>query len=188
MEEVIGFLQSIYPFSNELIAHLFTIIRSKELEKHEILLREGDVCKNIYFIRKGLIRCYYMKEEKEVNAWFLKENDTIVAVDSFYDQVPTKEYIQSLEPCELYYIGYNQLGYIFKNYIEFNFVGRILTQKYLRLWNRQLQYLRMHTAIERCEDFLKNEQGLLGRVPDYHIASYLGMDKGTFSRVKGKLI
>src|ERR1700742_969431 len=99
MEEVVQFLQEIYPLPDALVKQLFAIMKIRRLEWKEILLREGDICKNIYFIRKGLIRCYYLVQDKEVNAWFLKEGDTIVAVDSFYDQTPTKEYIQALEPC-----------------------------------------------------------------------------------------
>ncbi|HEV9038390.1 MAG TPA: hypothetical protein VGQ51_17260 [Puia sp.] len=56
--------------------------------------------------------------------------DTVVAIDSFYDQTPGGDYIQALKDSELYYISFHELDYLFDHFPEFNFVGRMLTNKY----------------------------------------------------------
>jgi len=64
-------------------------LESKMLKKKEMLLEKGRICKNIFFIEKGLIRCFYLLNEKEVSSWFMKEGDVIISVESFFKQLPS---------------------------------------------------------------------------------------------------
>jgi len=185
MEDLLDFLNGIYPFPPGLKDELTPMIKSLRLSEKEYLLRAGEVCKNIYFIRKGLLRCYYLKETKEVSAWFLKEVDTIVSVESFYDQLPSYEFIQALEDCELFYISFDELEEIYGKYLEFNVIGRKLTTHYLKMWTRQLRYLRSMSALERYKELLAKEPELLLRVPLKLLASYLDMEPETLSRMRG---
>jgi CRP/FNR family transcriptional regulator, anaerobic regulatory protein len=185
MEELLQFLNQIYPLPTALMEELSPMIKRRLLHEKEYLLSAGEVCGNIYFIRKGMLRCYYLRDTKEVSAWFMKETDTIVSVESFYDQIPSYEFIQALEDCELYYISFAQLEEIYSKYLEFNVVGRILTTRYLKMWTRQLRYLRSLSALERYQELLAKEPELLLRVPLKLLASYLDMEPETLSRMRG---
>jgi CRP-like cAMP-binding protein len=187
MEELLSFLNGIssaegWPLSAGCLEYLRKTIKKRSLKCGKNLLEPGQVCKNLYFIKKGLLKCYYMVGEKEVSDWFFGEKETVVSIDSFYDQVASKDFIQALEDCELYYISYNELQYLYRTYIEFNVIGRILTNKYLRLWHQQAKNIRMLTAKERYSFLLQNQPELVSRVPVKDLASYLDMDKGTLSR------
>jgi CRP-like cAMP-binding protein len=185
MEELLKWLDSVYPQTDACLDYLRFVIKPKKLLRNEFLLREGEVCKNIYFISKGLLRCYYLRDNGEdVSAWFLKELDTIVSVDSFYNQTPSYEFIQAVEDCELYHISHAQLQYVYKTFIEFNVIGRILTQKYLELWNNQVRYIRRMSIEERYREFVKVESELAERVPVKYLASYLNMHPDTLSRLR----
>ncbi len=65
--------------------------------------------REIHFIQKGLLWCYYSKQDKDLVSWFMKEGDTIVSPFIFYEQKPSVDYIQAIEDCELYYITYEEL-------------------------------------------------------------------------------
>ena len=186
MEQLLEFLNSVYPLSNDLVNYLMQNLESKMLKKKEMLLEKGRICKNIFFIEKGLIRCFYLLNEKEVSSWFMKEGDVIISVESFFKQLPSYESIQALEDCTVYYISYEQLMYAYVTFVEFNFVGRILTEKYYTLCEQRLYSLRMHKAAERYNDLLKNHPEIIQRVPSKYIASYLGISMETLSRVKSK--
>jgi CRP-like cAMP-binding protein len=114
-----------------------------EIPKKHFLLKPGHICYNIYFVQQGLVRCFYIKNEKEVSSWFLKEGDVIVSVDSFFTQTVSYESIQALEDCVLHYISYTDLQYAYLHFPEFNFIGRILTEKYYKLSEQRLYSLRM---------------------------------------------
>ncbi|MFL5811219.1 MAG: Crp/Fnr family transcriptional regulator [Flavisolibacter sp.] len=185
MERLLHFLYLIHPLSDELKAYLFRHLKTQEIARNGMLLRGGHICRNVYFIEKGLLRCFYHKGDTEVSSWFMKEGDVIISIESFYQQKESYESIQALEDSVLYYIAYNELQYIYKNFLEFNFIGRVLTEKYHELWAQQLYALRMHTAYERYQWLLKKHAELVLRVPGKFIASYLGIEKTTLSKIKG---
>ena len=192
MEELISFLNQIasaegWPLSAACLAHLPMIIKSKSVKIEEYLLKEGEVCTNLYFIQKGLLKCFYMVHDKDVSDWFFGEMEVVAAIDSFYDQTYSKDYIQALEDSELFYITYDDLQYLYKTFVEFNVIGRVLTNKYLRIWHRQARNIRMLTADERYAYILENQPELVIRVPVRDLASYLDMSRETLSRMRGRL-
>lgn len=191
MQEQLKFLldhlHAIYPLSEGLRAHLQSIIKHGKFRRNDFLLKQGQVNTEMHFIIKGLLRCYYKLEfdEKEVSAWFMKEGDIIVSIDSFYDQLPGYEYIQALENTETFYISFEELEDIYQRFPEFNFIGRKLTTRYLILWNKQFYNMRALPATERYKLLVKNHQDLFQRVPAKYLASFLDMTEVTFSRTRG---
>ena len=149
-----------------------------------MLLAQDQICKNIYFVSRGLVRCYYLLDATEVSSWFMKEGDVIVSVESFYTQQPSNEIMQALEECELYYISYDELQYVYKHYPEFNFIGRVLIEGYYMLSERRLFSLRMQKASERYRYLLDYHPELILRVPSKFLASYLGITEETLSRIR----
>jgi len=186
MEALFTLLTSIHPLSEGLVNHLAKTLRTKSISKKQYLLKAGHISRQICFIEKGLLRCFYEQGEAEVSSWFMKEGDVIISVESFFKQVPSYEIIQALEDCTVYYISYEQLMYAYMNFVEFNFVGRILTEKYYTLCEQRLYSLRMHKAVERYNDLLQNDPEIIQRVPSKYVASYLGISLETLSRVKSK--
>jgi len=184
---MIKFLQSlnlIYPLSPALHEYLFEKLKLVEVSKKEFLLREGKISKNIYFINKGLVRCFYIKEDKEVSSWFMKEGDLIISVESYFNQQPTYENIQAIEDSELFSISHDELNVIYYKFPEFNFIARVLTEKYYTLSEQRLFSLRMQRASERYAHLMKNFPEIIQRVPSTYIASYLGITLETLSRIK----
>jgi CRP-like cAMP-binding protein len=184
METIINYLDSIYPMSDGCKEQLSSILRLKEISKKDLLLRAGHICQHIYFIQKGLLRCYYYKNDVEISSWFMKEGDVVVSVESFFYQKTSYESIEALEDCELYYIRYNELQELYRNYPEFNFIARVLTEKYYCLSEQRLFSIRMMRAAERYEYLLEHFPVIVGRVPAKYIASYLGITAEMLSKIK----
>ncbi|MES2648085.1 MAG: Crp/Fnr family transcriptional regulator [Bacteroidota bacterium] len=186
MEKLLTYLNSIYSLSPELQEHLFGILKQQTLSRKQYLLKAEQVCNNIYFISKGLVRCFYNKEDQEVNTWFMKEDDVIVSVESFFYQKKSKEFIQAIEDTELHSISYEELEYIYHTFPEFNFVARILLQKYYTLSEQRLYSLRMQRSQERYRYLMDYYPELILRVPAKFLASYLGITEETLSRIRSK--
>jgi CRP-like cAMP-binding protein len=164
--------------------HLSKILKSKRYSKKDFLLKAGHISDKIFFIERGLVRCFYDKSEKEVCSWFMKENDCIISVESFFQQKESYENIQALEETDAYFIEYNELQFIYQNFPEFNFIGRVLTEKYYALSEQRLYSLRMQNASERYRFLMENYPELIQRVPSKYLASYLGISEETLSRNK----
>lgn len=184
MEKLLLLLNGILPLSQQLTEELILRLKSRQLAKKDFLLRAGHVCRNIYFVERGLLRCFYQKGDAEVSSWFMKEGDVIISIESFYQQRESYEWIQALEDCVLYYISFEELNAVYRSFPEFNFIGRVLTEKYYTLWAQQLYALRMQQASERYQWLLNNHPELILRVSAKYIASYLGIDETTLSRIK----
>ena len=116
----------------------------------------------------------------------MKQGDVIISIESFFQQEKSYESIQALEDCTLFYIQYEELNYIYQNFPEFNFIGRVLTEKYYQLWAMQLHAIRMKQAPERYEWLIENHSELILRVPAKYLASYLGITEVMLSIIKGK--
>lgn len=187
MNEILQLLLSIRALSPQLIEYLSKHLKCRQLAKKDYLLKAGHVSRSVCFISKGLLRAFYMKGDKDVTSWFMKEGDVTVSIESFYDQMESYEFIQALEDCTLYYIDYKELEYIYQEFDEFNFVGRILTIKYHKLWVQQLRSLRMQSACDRYDWLLQNNPDLLIRVPAKYLASYLDITDVTLSTMKSNL-
>jgi CRP-like cAMP-binding protein len=188
MNRLLTLLNSIYPLSQGIIEHLGHTIKTKTLCKKQYLLKAGHVSRQICFIEKGLLRCFYDQAEMEVSSWFMKEGDVIISVESFFKQKPSYESIQALDETVVHFIEYNELQFIYKNFLEFNYVARVLTENYYTLSEQRLYSLRMQRSLERYEHLLQNFPELILRVPSKYIASYLGISEETLSRIKAKKI
>ena len=116
------------------------------------------------------------------------EGELIVSVGSFFNQSVSKENIQALEDCLLFYISFDELQFAYQNYPDLNSLGRILTENYYRLSEQKLFSLRMQRAHEKYLFLLDHSPHIVQRVPLKYIASYLGITKETLSRVRSRKI
>jgi CRP-like cAMP-binding protein len=186
MDQLIAILNSIHELNPDTIEYLYKNLKRIELPKKHFVLTQGHICENIYFVEKGLLRCYYKKFGKEISSWFMQEGDIIVSVVSFFNQIESSENIQAIEDSVLYYVSYKELQFLYNNFQEFNFVGRILTEKYYQLSEQRLYSIRMQRAHDRYHLLLEQFPHFILRVPSKYLASYLGITEETLSRIRGQ--
>lgn len=187
MNEFFALLERIAPISDKLKEHLLTFMTEREVRKNDFLVKAGVINSNAFFIKSGLIRCYYQKDRpknQEVSLWFLMENDIIASTASYLHQTPGREYMVALEDSSVLVIPFADLNKTYTLFPELNLHGRLLTQKYSTLWYTLLGGLRTMPARERYQFLLDYSPILLQRVPAKYLASYLGINPITFSRIK----
>jgi CRP-like cAMP-binding protein len=174
------------PVPLELQAHIASILQAKSLKKKEYWLRPGQVNDKMVFIQSGLMRAYYKKDGIEIGSWFRSEGEFIVSISSFYEENPSVEYVQALEPTEILYITKKQLYEIYFTYPPFAVNALMLTIKVLVEWDKRIMALNNTTAEERYAWLVKNRPDLLERVAGKYIAGFIGIRPETFSKKKSE--
>jgi CRP/FNR family transcriptional regulator, anaerobic regulatory protein len=173
---------SLQPLEAEAITFITDRLHLHRKEKNTVLLPLGAVCDKLYFLYSGLVRGYYLENEKEITAWFAKENDFVYST-SFLNQKPVFEVVELLEDSVLVSLSYEDLHQLYELFPATNNIGRLITESYLVRYDEQARSLRSLTAEERFRKFVAGYPSIYERVPLKHIASFLGMTPETVSRI-----
>ena len=184
MEEIVAFLSQIFPLSPDCIEYLSSVVEHRPVAKNEIVLDFGEVDHNLYFIKSGLLRCYYMINQKEVSDWFFWNNETIVSIGSFYNQVPSEDRIVAVMPGELYSITKEQYDYAKRSFHDFAFIAAFLLEKYLVTFHSHGRILRKHLAPERYRLVCAKYPEMVNYIQIGELATWLNMEPETLSRIR----
>jgi len=177
-------INSITPLSNDLMHRLGNMLKEESFAKREHLVREGQVAKRIYFIQEGFARAYYFHHEKEFTNWFMGTGDFMISIYSFFTQQPALENIELLENTVVYSLTWAQLQSLYKDFPEFNIVGRVLTEKYYMMSEERSILLRTMSATDRYHLLVERYPQILLRAKLGQVASYLAISQETLSRIR----
>lgn len=179
----LDFLRSIIPLSDDLKQRLDSILKVAEFKKKTLLLREGQISNHIYFIESGLIRIYYLKGDREICSGLLAEGGIALSVKSFFKRERSDEFIETIEDTKVQFITYEELEHLYRDFPEYNIVGRKLITEYYVMSEERNFLLRRQSAQEKYEFFQNRFGHLTSRVARKDIASYLGINLETLSRL-----
>ncbi len=181
------FINKIVPIPTVILGEIKTSFEKIEYPKGYKIIEQGQVCKYLYFIEKGLGRSYFTNEKgKNITAWFFAENDVMTVVESFFQQKPSQYELEILEETTLYRISYSELHKLFDKYHEVERFGRVLSIKLLIDVAHKLNALQFQTAKERYRFLIDKYPNIAYRAPLGHIASYLGITQETLSRIRSQ--
>jgi CRP/FNR family transcriptional regulator, anaerobic regulatory protein len=184
---IFDLFNSIYPMTPELQKYISDHLKVRKLKKRELLLKKGQINSVGSFLNSGFLHCYYPKNNKKITSWFLQEGKLAISVRSFFSQVPSRECIEALEPCELYYLTYQEMRTAYKTFLEFNFIIRELVEKYYMLKEEHAYQLQIGTTSkERFDWFIDTFPDLITYLPMRHIATFLGVTEETLSRMRSQ--
>ncbi|WP_347372575.1 Crp/Fnr family transcriptional regulator [Aequorivita sp. Q41] len=157
-------------------------------EKGSLLLKKGDVCNHSFFVEKGLLRSYMLDESgKEHVIQFAPENWFIVDRSSVYFNAASESYIEAIEETQVVFIGENFMCKATEVNPNFGRYNDKLLHNHIRQMQKRINLLLGATAEKRYLSFIEMYPNLLLRVPQWMIASYLGITPESLSRVRKEL-
>lgn len=177
-------LNEIYPLPVVTIAEISKHIKEVRFDKGHILLRADRVEKNLYFLKKGVVRAFATQEAEDITFWFGKEGETVLSMKSYVDNQKSYESIELLENCELYEMNIEQLRALFNTDIHIANWGRKLAEKELIKLEKRIISRELQSAKQRYDELLSTQPSLLQRVQLKYIASYLGITPVSLSRIR----
>jgi CRP-like cAMP-binding protein len=183
-----NYFQSKTNLTDEQFLSITYTLQFKKVEKSSILLRQGEICLHSFFVSKGLLRSYTIDEiGKEHIIQFAPENWIISDRSSSYFNEPSELFIDAIEETEIVLIDKNFINAAAEISASFRQQDNIALHNHIRQLQKRVNLLLGATAEQRYLDFITIYPSLTLRIPQWMIASYLGITPETLSRVRKEL-
>jgi CRP-like cAMP-binding protein len=169
--------------------HAFTgMLTLRKLKRKELFFREGQVCTQVAFINSGCLRYYYVVDGEEHTGQFFFENSFYTDYESFLAQKPSAQNIEALEKTNLLLLARKDLYTLYDQNPKFERFGRLMAENaYLGLRHRNTQLLNLSPE-ERYLELLRERPKVIQRIPQHYIASYLGIQAPSLSRIRKRIL
>jgi len=178
-------IKSIANLSPQTEENLSAVFQRDEFPKGHLLFRQGEVCRHIFYIEKGLARIYYNSSNgKEITAWFFAENSFLTAHDSFYQRKASPTYCELLEDSVVYSLKYTDVEAMLNENHE---LAKFAFHAVFELAKKLTEFIngiKFQSAEERYNALMHNYPNIFQRAKLGHIASFLGITQETLSRIR----
>lgn len=180
-------IRSYLSFSDDDLSFFISQLEVRPLLKNEKWLRAGDVCRHVAYVNQGLLRYYLPVADKEHILDFFPENTWVSEYASFLHAKPSMVTIEAVEDTELFLLSYTAVQKAYERGAVFERFGRKMAEK-LFVEAVDLNYIRQSKSVEtRYQELVAEWPGLADRLPLKYIASYLGIEPESLSRIRKRL-
>lgn len=170
------------------LAIFHSLLQYKIVPKKQFLLQEGEVCTIEAYVLRGCTRTYFLDENGfEVILQFGTEDWWLGDVISFYDAVPSRLFIETIEDTDIFFLTPESKAELLVRVPKFERVFRLLIQRNLAATQNRLFTSFAKPAQDRYLEFIERYPGIPQRVPQHYIASYLGISPEFLSKIRGKM-
>ena len=181
-------LQSLVDLNEVECAHFIRQLTRKKYKRHELLLREGEVCKHVFFIVSGMTRYFYTNESGvEQTGQFFFETSWYTDYDSFLTGKPSDQSVQALEKSELLLLPKPLLYRLYDENPKFERFGRLMAEQAFLGVRQRNNSLLLESPEVRYLNLIQQRPKVIDRVPLHYIASYLGIKPESLSRIRRRL-
>jgi len=164
------------------------LMQREMLPKGHFLFRQGEVCRHIFYIEKGLARVFYNSSSgKEITAWFFAENSFLTAHDSFYQHNSSPSNCELLEDSVVYSLKYTDMEVMLN---ENHDLAKFAFHAVFELAKKLTEFIngiKFQSAEDRYNALMDNYPNIFQRAKLGQIASFLGITQETLSRIRGGL-
>ena len=167
---------------------LESILVQRKYAKNEMILREGEVCRDIFYLDRGLIRQFYFKKGKELTEHLGIDHTIFMCIESLFREEPTKLQVQALEPSYVFALPKADLERVALHNVNIQLLYRKILEESLIISQVHADLVRFETAQDRYKRLCKMSPQLVLRAPLNFIANYLQMTPETLSRVRSSTL
>ncbi len=166
------------------IETLSNLLVPMKFQKGDIVLAEGEVCRAMYYVGKGMVRQYYYKNGKDVTEHFSFEGRICFCIESFLEQEPSRIIVEALENTTLFALPYEAWHVSMLQNNEMELLYRKILEHALISSQVHADSQRFEDSRERYGRLLSTHPEIVLRAPMLHVASFLQMTPETLSRVR----
>ncbi|WP_436516094.1 Crp/Fnr family transcriptional regulator [Ekhidna sp. To15] len=188
MENLAAFFNKIIPLSLESLGLMSEIFVSAELKKGEYFIRKGQYAKEIAFLETGIVRAYYINNEgKEYNKTFFSAPSIIGSYASLISKQKNAVAQQALTDCKIWKASFHKIEELSSGNYEIERLRRTIAEGYFLSNEKKEIEMALLDAEKRYLILQEEYPGIELEIPQYHIASYLGISPTQLSRIRKNL-
>lgn len=171
------------------LAYLESGLTVRELKAKHFFIHANTIQKEIGFIYSGLIRAFYIDQNgNEISVNFFRENRYATHYPAFITQTLSKYYFQCIEPTTIVSVSYKHIQKGYEQFPIFERYGRLIAEEVLKMQQKRIEGFLFENAETRYLEFVKENPDLFNRVSLSHLASFLGIERQSLTRIRKKLI
>ena len=167
---------------------LESILVPMKFAKGQMILSEGEICKHVYYIERGLIRQFYFKNGKQITEHLREDRSIFMCIESLFREEPTKLQVEAIEPTWVYALPKQKLEQVALHNVNIQILYRKILEESLITSQVHADLVRFETAQARYKRMCKLSPQVILRAPLVYIASYLQMTPETLSRVRSSTL
>ena len=188
MEELIIFFKQYLDLSEEECAFIQDNLQSRNVHKNHVLLEEGEISDEFYFIVKGCLRLYYLSDTEEKTAHFYTENTFASSYQSFTKQTPAKHNLAAIEDSTVIVFDLESVQKFTQYSIKFEFLARVIMEDELAIYQDIISSFVTQNAEQRYLNLMEKNPSLIQRIPQHQLATFLGVTAETLSRIRRRIV
>lgn len=187
MDQLINYILQFGSLNQQQIALVKSKVQEASLRKDAYFSEAGKIPRQIAFVIEGVLRvCYYDNKGEEITRYFFNENDFVVDLKSYDAHVSSAEYIQAVTDCTLYVFAREDWNDLLHTIVDWeSIVNKIFKKAIMQKFERRGTLVEQDAAA-RYQLFMEKFPGLVNRIPLGYLASYLGINQSTLSRIRKK--
>ncbi|WP_394775246.1 Crp/Fnr family transcriptional regulator [Flavobacterium sp.] len=185
MKEFIDYILQFGNLNQQQIDLILSKSTQLEFKKEEYFSEAGKVSNQVGFVLDGIVRvCYYNNKGEEITKYFIEENNLVVDLESFDNEIPSTAYVQATTDCKLLIFSRKDWKKLLDTIIPWEAIVHKIISKALRQKVERRSPLVSEDATTRYLMFLEIYPNVVNRVPLSYVASYLGITQSSLSRIR----
>jgi CRP-like cAMP-binding protein len=185
MKELLEYVLKFGNLNQQQIALISGKARELDLVKDAYFSEAGKISRQFGFVLAGVLRvCYYNNKGEEITKYFIEENNMVVDLTSFDNEIPSSAYVQAVTGCRLIVFSKQDWQELLHTIIGWDTIVHKIISKALLQKVERISPLIAEDATSRYLKFMEIYPSLANRIPLSYIASYLGITQSSLSRIR----
>lgn len=188
MDDFLEYINKIHPLREETLEAFQGCFQLIKLGKNEFFVRDGEYAQRVGFLRKGVVRAFFLNhEQKEYSKQFFMAPSLVGAYTSLLTKSPNKVAQEALTDCEILVADYSKIEELYDRFHDLERLGRKIAELYFLEKEKKEIEMALLDAEQRYLIMREQFPGIESVIPQYYVASYLGISPTQLSRIRRKM-